>query len=129
MEFLEAVPVFSGWDYCFFHDASYDSLCNGSFFLPVSFYPDSFYYCQETYFRGPCIRLAVFGLHHTNDQWSAVFLHWNLGTISCQNIYGGKKTAYLSGEGEALRKAYEKKFQNLNEILAAKTICDNRQLC
>lgn len=60
------------------------------------FYYDYFYHCEKADFRGSGFRLAFSGLHYSDDKRRAVFLHGDSGTVSCENLYGGKAPSYLS---------------------------------
>ena len=108
MEFLEAVSVFPGRNYRFFHSASDAGIGGRRVFLHCGIFDDSIHYCQEADVWRPGIGLALSGLHYPDDQRRTVFLYGYTGAVSGQNLYGGEETAYLSGEGEAVVKSLNK---------------------
>ena len=102
MEFLEIVFVFHGRDNRFFHGSLNAGVCHGSIFLYCSFFDDRFYHRPKNDIRRPGFRLAVPGVHHTDDQRSAVFLYGYFGAVSRKDVYGSKKTSDIFGERAVL---------------------------
>lgn len=102
MEFLEIVSVFPGRNNGFFHSTIDAGICCGRVFLYCSVFDDCFYYRPKNDIWGSGIRLAIFGVYYIDDQRSAVFLYGYFGTVSREDIYGGKKETHIPGKGAVL---------------------------
>lgn len=103
MEFLEAVSVFPGRNYRFFHSASDAGIGGRRVFLHCGIFDDSIHYCQEADVWRPGIGLALSGLHYPDDQRRTVFLYGDIGPIPGKDIHGSKAASHLSGEGAPLK--------------------------
>ena len=97
MEFLEAVSIFFGWNYCVFHYAVDAGIDSRRIFLCYRVFDDYIYNCSENDIRRSGVGMALSCMYNSYDQRGAVFLYRHIRSISCENLYGGKETSYLSG--------------------------------
>lgn len=110
MEFLEASDLFTGRNYGIFHGAADDCGSGGGAVLSAGVCDDHFYYCKKADFRRSRIGLAVSGVHYFVFKRRPVLLYRDIGTISGENIYGGKEASDLPGK---------RRIINLNSFLTA----------
>ena len=113
MELLEAFPVFHGRYSGLFHGAAAAGIRNGRALLYYCLFDDRVYHCEKADIRRPGVRMALPGLYHSDDQRCTVLLYGDPGTISGEDLYGGKEAAPVSDKGKTV---------NFNKILAANVL-------
>ena len=96
MVLLEALYIFPGRDHLLYDCAAGIRSFYGSCFLPGFVWADHLYDHKESNFWRSDLRMAITRMYYFTDQRCTAVLPWNCRRVSCQDVYGGKKSSNLS---------------------------------